>query len=185
MNRHPDLASRDDSILLLVDIQERLFPTIQGGTAMAAEIARLARGAALLGVPVLVSEQYPKGLGRTIPAVAEAARGAMVLEKTAFSCGADHGIMAAIRALDRGTVVLAGIEAHICVLQTALDLLARGFRVHVAADAVGTRLPRNLAIGADRAARAGATVTSVESVLFEWMERSDVSEFKAVQGLLK
>jgi nicotinamidase-related amidase len=185
MTRHPDLLARNDSILLLVDIQERLFPIVQGGPAVEAEVLRLARGATILGVPILISEQYPQGLGQTLPSIRNAAPEAPVLDKTAFSCGADPGIMEAVRRLDRGCVVLAGIEAHICVLQTALDLLARGYRVHVAADATGTRLPRNLAIGQERAARAGATITSVEAILFEWMERSDIAEFKAVQALLK
>jgi len=184
MTRHPDLLDRNDSILLLVDIQERLFPIIHDRAGLEAEIVRLTKGAAILQVPILVSEQYPKGLGRTLPSI-KAAGPAVVLEKTSFSCGSDANILAAIRQHDRGTVVIAGIEAHICVLQTALDLLARGYRVHVVADATGTRLPGNLAIGRERVARAGATVTSVEAVLFEWMGRSDVPEFKAVQALLK
>jgi nicotinamidase-related amidase len=185
VTRHPDLLARDDSILLLVDVQEKLAPIIHDRAAVEAEIVRLAKGARLLGVPVLVSEQYPKGLGRTVPAVKAAAGDAPVHEKTAFSCGADAAILAAIRGLDRGTVVIAGIEAHVCVLQTALDLLARGFRVHVVSDATGTRRQSNLAIGHERAARAGAAITSVEAALFEWMGRSDLPEFKEVQALLK
>jgi nicotinamidase-related amidase len=185
MNRHPDLLAREDSILLLVDVQEKLVPIIRDRSAVEAEIVRLARGARILGVPVLVSEQYPKGLGRTIGAVRAAAPEAPVHEKTSFSCGADQAILAAIRGLDRGSIVLAGVEAHICVLQTALDLLARGWKVHVAADATGTRIAGNLAIGHQRAARAGAVITSVEAVLFEWMGRSDIAEFKEVQALLK
>jgi nicotinamidase-related amidase len=183
--RHPDLLVRDDSILLLVDLQERLLPIVEGRAALVAKIATLARGAALLAVPTLVSEQYPQGLGRTVAPVLEAAPGAAVFAKTSFSCGADGAIVSALRRLDRGSVVLAGVEAHVCVLQTALDLLARGWRVHVVADAVGTRDPRNLAVGRQRAARAGATITSVESVLFEWLGRSDVPEFRSVQALLK
>jgi len=185
VNRHPDLLAREDSILLVIDVQEKLAPIIHGRAAVEAGIVRLARGARILGVPVLVSEQYPKGLGRTIPAVRAAAPDAPVHEKTSFSCGAEPAILAAIRRLDRGTIVLAGIEAHICVLQTALDLVARGWKVHVAADATGTRVPANLAIGHDRAARGGAVITSTESVLFEWLGRSDVAEFKEVQALLK
>lgn len=153
--------------------------------ALESEVIRLARGAALLGVPTLVSEQNPKGLGATVAGILASAAGARVLGKTTFSCAADAAIMEAIRGLDRGTVVLAGVEAHICILQTALDLVARGFRVHVVADAVGTRLPRNHAVALDRAGRAGAVITCVESVLFEWMGRSDAAEFKAVQELLK
>jgi nicotinamidase-related amidase len=185
VTRHPGLLARDDSILLLVDVQERLLPIIRDAAAVEANLVRLARGARLLSVPLLVSEQYPKGLGPTVPALRTAAGDAPVIQKTTFSCGAEPALVQAIRALDRGTVVVAGIEAHICVLQTALDLLARGFGVHVAADATGTRLEPNLRIGHDRAARAGAVITSVESVLFEWMGRSDIPEFKQVQALLK
>jgi nicotinamidase-related amidase len=180
-----DLLARDDSILLLVDIQERLLPVIHDREGVLAEIVRLASGAALLSVPTIVTEQYPKGLGPTVAPVLAAAAGARVLTKSTFACGGDAAIIEAIRALDRGTVVIAGLEAHICVLQTALDLRARGFGVHVVADAAGARFPRNHAVAMERMARAGATVTCVESVLFEWMGRCDAPEFKAVQALLE
>jgi nicotinamidase-related amidase len=182
---HADLLEREDSILLLVDIQERLFPTIHERQAMETEIVRLGRAAEILGVPVVISEQYPKGLGRTLPSVRNAAPGAGILEKTSFSCAANEALMGTIRGLDRGSVVIAGIEAHICVLQTALDLIRRGYRVHVASDATGSRIPRNHRVGTERAAHGGAVITSVETVLFEWLRRSDATHFKAVQALIK
>src|SRR6185295_6368818 len=139
--RHPGIARRDDSVLVVIDCQERLWKVISGREALEQGLLTLIRGARLLDVPVLVTEQNPQGLGPTIPSLTEALGPAKVLTKASFSCLGNEAFLSALRETDRGTVVLAGIEAHICVLQTALDALAAGFRVHVVADAAGTRLP--------------------------------------------
>ncbi len=184
-SRHPALARRAQSLLVVIDMQERLFPVIHEREAVQANVLRLLGGARILDVPVLVSEQYPKGLGMTIAPIRDAARSATVLEKTAFSCGGDPAIVEAVRRFDRDTLVIAGIEAHICVLQTALDFQARGFSVHVVADAVSSRSPMNRAAALARLARAGVQVTCAESVLFEWLEAAGSDAFRQVQGLLK
>jgi Isochorismate hydrolase len=143
--------------------------------------ATLARGAAALGVPVIVTEQYPKGLGRTDPAVAAALPdGVEPLEKVEFSAAGAPGFDLA----GRDQVLLCGIEAHVCVAQTALELLERGVAVHVAADAVASRSAENEAIGLRRTERAGAVPTSVETALFELLGRAGTDEFKAVQRLI-
>jgi nicotinamidase-related amidase len=143
--------------------------------------ATLARGAEALGVPVVVTEQYPKGLGRTDPAVAEALPdGVEPLEKIEFSAASAPGFDLG----GRDQVVLCGIEAHVCVAQTALELLDRGLAVHVAADAVASRSVENEAIGLRRTERAGAVPTSVETALFELLGRAGTDEFKAVQRLI-
>ena len=183
--RHPSIARRDDSVLLVVDCQERLWPVIDGSDAVARQVAILARGARILGVPVVVTEQYPKGLGHTVPTVMEAVADSPVLEKSTFSCAGDAAFAEHLRSYERGTVVVTGVETHICVQQTALDLLADGYRVQIAADGVGSRDPGNKATALRRLERADAVMTCAESVLFEWMERCDVPMFKEIQGLLK
>lgn len=183
--RHPTVARAVDSALVVIDCQERLWKVIAGADALARQIAVLLRGARILEVPVVVTEQYPKGLGSTVADVKEAAGDSPVLEKMTFSCAGDDGFQSCLRDLERATIVVCGIEAHICVLQTALDLLADGYSVQVVADGVGTRDPSNREVALRRLEQAGAVITCVESVLFEWMERCDAATFKEVQGLLK
>lgn len=183
--RHPSLASARDSVLVLIDCQERLWKVIHEKDTLEKRLQILLQGASILGVPVLVTEQNPQGLGPTIPSLRQAAPDAPVLAKASFSCCGDDAFRAALRSLDRGTLVLCGIETHICVLQTGHDALASGHAVQVVADACGTRLPHNQPLGLDRLGRAGAGVTAVESVLFEWMERCDAAAFKRVIGLLR
>ena len=176
----------ESALLLLVDVQERLQPTIHDDARLRQRAAALARGCALLGVPIYVTEQYPKGRGHTVPELADAVSAAGgVLEKTEFSCVANESIRARVEAAGRQDVLLAGVEAHVCVLQTALDLLEAGYRVHLVEDAVGSRTPENREIGIARARRHGADPASVESVLFELMGTSRHPRFKDVQALIK
>ena len=175
----------DDTLLLLVDMQERLQPHMHDDARLRAKALALARGCRLLGVPVFVTEQYPKGLGATVPELREVAEHAGVLEKTAFSCVADPSIRARVQASGRRNVLLAGIEAHVCVLQTALDLAEMGYHVHVVEDAVGSRHPQDREAGLARARRHGAEPATVEMVLFELMEDSRHPAFKQVQALIK
>lgn len=184
-HRHPHLAAAADSALVVIDVQERLLPVIRDGARVEEEIVRAIRGADLLGVPVIVTEQYPQGLGRTTEAIRAAAAAAPVVEKTAFSAADEPAFLERLRALDRGTVALVGVEAHVCVLATAADLVARGFRVHVVADAVGARTSERREIGLARAAAAGAQVTCVESLLFEWARRAGTDRFRALSKLVR
>lgn len=176
----------DNTLLLVVDMQERLQPLIHDDARVRRNAAALAEGARLLHVPVMITEQYPKGLGHTVPelrAAVEHAGG--VLEKTAFSCAGDPMIAARIQAAARPNVLLAGVEAHICVLQTALDLLEGGYTVHLVEDAVGSRAPENRETGIARARRHGAEPSNVEMALFELMGGKEHPQFKAVQALIK
>lgn len=181
----PRLAP-ENTLVMVIDMQERLQPLIHDDARVRRNAATLAEGARLLGVPVFVTEQYPKGLGRTVPelrAAVDAAGG--VLEKTSFSCAADPMIGARIQASGRPNVVLAGVEAHICVLQTALDLLEGGWSVFLAEDAVGSRAPQGKEAGIARARRHGAEPANVEMVLFELLGGKEHPQFKAVQALVK
>lgn len=167
-------------------MQERLQPLIDEDAKLRAKAAALAEGCRLLGVPVFVTEQYPKGLGATVPELEPAVKAAGgVLEKTSFSAAGDASIAARLMAAGRPNILLAGVEAHICVLQTALDLLEGGFSVHLVEDAVGSRDPKNKEVGILRARRHGAEPSSVEMALFELMGHSKHPQFKLVQALIK
>jgi nicotinamidase-related amidase len=167
--------------LVVVDVQEAFRPAVRDFDAVAAGVATLVRGARILGVPVVVSEQYPRGLGSTVPEVAEHLDGIEPIDKVCFSA-------AAAERFDLGArdqVLLCGIESHVCVSQTAHDLLDRGVEVHVAADAVTSRTERNRDLGLHKMESAGAVVTSVETALFELLGAAGTEEFKQVQGLVK
>jgi isochorismate hydrolase len=156
------------------------------GGAMLAAAARLIHGARRLGVPAVVSEQYPQGLGPTVPDLRDAlAPDTLVLAKTAFSCLGDRALKAALAADGREQVVVCGLEAHVCVLQTSLDLLAQDRQVFVVADAVASRAPRDRALALDRLVQAGAQVVSVEMVLFEWLVDAADPAFKDVSRLVR
>ena len=183
--RHPSIARREDSVLALVDCQDRLWKVIHDRDALERSCRILLQGARLLDIPILVTEQYAKGLGPTIPGIRELLGEARVIGKSAFSSAGEPAFIEALEALERGTLVVAGIEAHICVAQTALDGLAWGYKVHVVSDAVGTRDPANREVGLGRMRDQGAVVTSVESVLFDWMGSCEDPVFKQVQELIK
>jgi nicotinamidase-related amidase len=177
--------TRARAALVVVDVQERLLPAIFEKERVLENTLRLIRGAGVLQVPVIATEQYRKGLGPTVPEVAAAIPGFAPMEKVAFSaCGA-AGFVPALREKKASDVVLCGIEAHVCVLQTCLDLLDEGFRVFVASDAVSSRTPGNARLGLNRMHAAGAVIASTEMVLFELLEKAGTDEFKQVLALVK
>lgn len=186
VGRHPALARREATGLLVVDIQEACRPVIDGFEGIAKNAGMLAEGFGILGRPVLASEQYPKGLGPTVPEVAERLpEGVEPVGKLRLSACGVEGIDAALEASGCSTWAVAGIESHVCVVQTVLDLLARGYEVHVAADAVSSRTPANRERGLARMAAAGAQITSAEMVLFEMLEEAGSDEFKQISRLVR
>jgi len=174
------LATASASVLLLTDLQERLVPALDDGPAVVERAVRLAEAARLLEVPVRATEQYPAGLGPTVPPLAGYPQA--VMSKTTFSAAGDPGFAALLPA--GGDVVVAGVEAHVCVLQTVLDLLAAGRRVVWAADATGSRDPADREVAIDRARRHGAEIVTSEMVLFEWLRDAKHPSFKEVHSLL-
>jgi nicotinamidase-related amidase len=167
--------------LVVVDVQEGFRRAIPDFDRIAAAAATLARGAEAMALPILVTEQYPKGLGATVPEVAAALpEGTEPLAKTVFSAAAADGFDLG----GREQAIVCGIETHVCVNQTVLDLLDRGVEVHVAADAVGSRSAANRELGLAKAERAGAWLTSVETALFELLGAAGSERFKAVQKLI-
>lgn len=182
--RSPELLSRKESRLLIVDVQEKLVPKIVNLDRMLANCRLLIQGAKILNVPVFATEQYPKGLGHTVGRLRELLDAPS--EKLRFSCAEvlEWGT-AAEQADNRFQIVVAGMEAHVCVMQTVLDLLGSGFQVYVAADAVSSRAELDWKIALDRMSNGGATIVTTESVLFEWCEVSGTSEFKQISQLIK
>jgi nicotinamidase-related amidase len=177
----------DHPVLVVVDVQERLFNAMDAERRddMVANVKILASAARRLEVPVLVTEQYPKGLGRTLPELRTLLGDTPPFEKTAFSCAGADGFLDRVRALRAEHVILTGIEAHVCVLLTALDLLGRGLRVSVVADAVCSRRPANLEIGLAQARQAGAVVTATETVVFQLLGGADSDAFRELSKLLR
>ncbi len=178
--RHDDLLRADDVVCLLVDMQERLLPVINEYERLKRRLVALLGGLNALNVPVVYTEHYPQGLGKTDDGLIAALGDAACFEKETFSCVGEPQVIAALRNTERRQVVVVGIEAHICVLQTALDLVAEGFTVHCPADGVSSRLESAREIGLARMAQQGVTVTTVESVLFELMERANTVAFRSV-----
>lgn len=174
-------------VLVIVDVQERLFAAMDGERRdeMIANIKTLATAARRLGVGMLVTEQYPRGLGRTLPELRAVLDGLEPVEKTAFSCCGAPGFVDRLRSLDADRVILAGIEAHVCVLLTALDLLALGFRVSIVADAVCSRKRENLELGLAQARQAGVVVTAMETLVFQLLGRADTDAFREISKLLR
>lgn len=177
------------SQLVVVDIQERLGHAMPGKVLnrVLQNAVLLARTAGLLEIPVVHTEQYPEGLGKTHALVADALPGRTTsLTKTCFSCAGLPAFMDAVSAPDdRRQIVLVGMEAHVCVLQTALDLAAGAFEVFVVEDAICSRRLENYQNALDRMRALGVSIVSAESVAFEWLEHSKHPHFKAIQGLLR
>jgi nicotinamidase-related amidase len=171
----------DRAVLVVIDVQEGFRKAIPGFEEIARATATMIRGAELLGLPIQITEQYPEGLGDTVAEVADRLpSGVEPIAKSAFSAveadGFDLG--------ERDQAVVCGVEAHVCVNQTVLDLLERGIEVHVVGDAVGSRSAENRSLGLAKAARAGAWETSVETALFELLRRAGTERFKSVQKLV-
>lgn len=176
------------STLLLIDMQERLLPAMTGGADVESRCAILLKAAKALEVPVAVSEQYPKGLGHTVPGLKDEVGNAPVFEKLAFSCWKDKALkdhLIARHEAGRPLVILAGIEAHVCVMQTAADLSAAGFGVFAVADAMASRAPSSHALALERMRQHGVAVVNTEMVVFELLGKAGTAEFKSLSALVR
>ena len=177
----PDgLIARDRALVFVVDLQEAFAKAIPDFERISRGATALVSGAAEMNVPVVATEQYPKGLGATVGPVAAALGSSVPVEKTRFSAAEAEGVDLS----DRDQVILCGVEAHVCVAQTALELLSRGIEVYVVEDAVGSRFEQDRSVGLRRMEAAGALPTSVEAALFELLGDAASDEFKSVQGIV-
>ena len=190
VERHPNLLDPTATALLVVDVQERFRSVIPEFELMTAGCVRLARAFRLLELPIIVTEQYPRGLGRTVPEIGDALRegtgqGATTLEKSSFSSYGCAGVPEKLRDLRVCSVLVCGIETHVCVNQTVHDLLHVPYSVHVAADAVRSRHALDHASALRKMERSGAVLTTAEMAAFELMRDAKHPRFKEVQGLFK
>jgi len=181
--RSPELMSANDSALLVVDVQEKLIPLITGHARIVWNIQRLLDGAKILGVPAVATEQYPRGLGPTV----EPLRACFneIPSKLAFSCGECGNLFEQLSGQGIHKILVVGIESHVCIQQTVLDLLAFGMRVYVAVDAVGARFSLDHEVALRRLEASGATLTTTESALFEWCQAAGTPEFKQISQLVR
>ena len=174
-----------NSALIVIDVQEKLARVMHGKDRFVANLEMLVNGMRILEVPVLLSEQYPQGLGKTIPEISQALEGNTAISKTSFSCCGNERFTSALNSMERRQLIIAGIEAHICVYQTAVDLVTLGYEVYVASDAVSSRTLENKNVGLALMEKAGAVISSVESILFELLKQAGGDKFRAISRLVK
>lgn len=184
-NKHPGLLNSDGACLIVVDIQERFRPVMPDFEDLIGVAVRLVKTFQTLELPVIVTEQYPQGLGRTVEELGAVLSGANPFTKTCFSaCGGDD-VSAHLIELRTRQALVCGIETHVCVSQTVHELFQRGLGVHVAVDGVGSRKPRDREVALAKMERAGAVLTTAEAAAFELLEDAKHPQFKAVQALYK
>jgi nicotinamidase-related amidase len=174
-----------DTALLIIDIQDKLAAAMRHKEQVVYNCLHLIELAKLLQIPILVTEQYPKGLGPTLPEIKEALPVYAPFEKMAFNCCLETGFLEKVAALGRKKLILTGMETHICVLQTSLGLLKEGYAVHVIQDAVCSRKKNNFTTGIELMDRAGAVITGTETVLFQLLQKAGTEAFKVISKRIK
>jgi nicotinamidase-related amidase len=174
------LLEKEQSALMLIDVQEKLTPHVLQSEKMVARCQWLMELATELSIPMVVSEQYPQGLGKTVSTLRALVPSDAPIEKVHFSCWPEPAIKMHLNALNKNQLVLIGIETHVCVLQTALDLLEAGKEVFVVVDAVSSRYEIDYKYGLKRMKQAGAELVTAEMVFFEWLHKAGTPEFKAL-----
>jgi len=179
------VLDRHRTLAICVDIQERLLPHIHGNQELTRRAATLIRGLRVLDVPIVVTEQYTKGLGTTVPEIADALGTYDPIEKMSFSCCGNPDVEATVLKKNRHQAIVFGIEAHVCVQQTVLDLIDRGQKVVVVDDCVSSRSANDARVAIERMRQAGAVISTMESVLFELLRVSGTQEFKTISALVK
>ncbi|MEA5135869.1 MAG: hydrolase [Candidatus Fimivivens sp.] len=180
--------TQNNCCALVIDFQEKLMPAMLGRDELQKNVVKLLKGLSLLEIPMLITEQYPKGLGTTLPEITQAAEGAPIIEKTVFGALGANDVLGHLEQLEqfgRKQVLICGIEAHICVLQTALQLLDKGFSPIFVTDCIASRHQPDLMAAFMRAEREGVQFVSTEMVLFEIMGSKEHPQFKAISSLIK
>ena len=175
-----ELLTADRSLLLLIDLQSKLAPAIHNNAEVEQHCRWLVEVARELAVPVLATEQYPQGLGVTVPTVLALLKSEEILEKIHFSAYKEPHIQAALADAGRRQIILCGTETHVCVLQTALDLVAAGYQVYLVAEACGSRRDSDKQLALGRLQQAGVVIVSREMVAFEWLQRAGTAQFRQI-----
>lgn len=173
------------TLLLVIDVQGKLADLAWRAETIQKNVGVLIEGAKVLDIPMVATEQYPKGLGATIPSIAEKLGNARIFEKDSFSCCANYDFEVMLTEMHKTDIIVCGIETHVCVYQTVRDLLALGYNVHLVTDAVSSRTEENWKLGVRNCETLGAKLTSVEMVLFELLRVSGTEQFKAISKLVK
>jgi nicotinamidase-related amidase len=179
------MITTEDTALILVDVQGNLAQSMHNKEGLSENLKRMVKGAQLLGVPILWTEQNPDGLGPTMPEIAELLPNQNPVSKFSFSCCGSEQFMKELKALNRQNILIVGIEAHVCVYQTAADLVNLNYDVQVVADAVASRTPQNKQIGLEKSKAAGAGITSTEIALFELLKIAKGDKFKEIIKIVK
>lgn len=185
MSRHPRLLDGQQAVLLIIDVQESFRKHIQDFANLTRNISILVEASKILKVPVVVTEQYPQGLGKIVAEIAACLGEHKQFEKSCFSCCGSAEFMSYLDDTERKQVIVTGIEAHVCVSQTVHDLLHAGYMPHLVTDAISSRFARNREIGIEKMVQSGAVSSCVEMALFEMLVESGTETFKAVQRLVK
>ncbi len=181
----PDSLNINDTILVLIDFQERLFPAMYEKEKLLNNVLKLIKGALVLGVPMVLTEQYPKGLGPTLPEIKTLLPDAQPIEKLCFSCCDDETFCRTLGGSGRRQALIAGIEAHICVYQTAMAMSRRSFQVQVISDCISSRDPENERVALLNMASSGIGPTTSEMVLFELLKKAGGDKFKQISNIVK
>ena len=179
------MLKSNDTVLVVIDIQGKLSTLMHHRESLFANTGRMIKGAEILDIPIILTEQLPDKLGPTNPVIRELLPEAEVLVKDSFSCCGDKKFVSRLAELGRRQILLTGIETHVCVYQTALDLIGNGLEVHLVSDAVSSRIENNYHLGIKRIGQAGATVTSVEMALFEMLKVARGEQFRSIVKMLK
>jgi len=179
------LLTRDGTVLVVIDVQEKLFVKMEEKERIAENICKLIRFAEILGMPIVITEQYPKGLGPTIPEIRELTSTIKPIEKVEFSCLASSAFRERLAEIHAKNIVLTGIEAHICVAQTAIEALTNGYKVYVVYDAVSSRRREDKIVAIERMRQQGVTIVTSEMLMYEILRKAGTPEFKEILKLVK
>jgi len=176
---------KEDAVCLVIDVQEKLVPAIHNQEEVVKKTIQLLNGLKTLDCPVIFTQQYTKGLGMTVPEIVETQENFQYIEKITYSCLDTEEVKETLKKLGKKTVIIAGLETHICVMQTVRDLIADGYQVYLAADCISSRTAFNYQVGMERMKQEGAVISSVESVLFEMLVKAGTPEFKTISKIIK
>jgi nicotinamidase-related amidase len=179
------MLSRASALLVIIDIQENLYKAMLDKENFLVNALKIIKGANVFSLPIIVTEQIPEKLGTTLPAITQALKNSETISKDSFSCWGNNHFQERIKALGRRDIIILGIESHVCVYQTAIDLLDNGYNVHVAVDAVSSRTKENCAIGIEAMKSAGAHITSAEMLIFELLRSAGDAKFKDIYKIVK
>ena len=179
------LLNQSDILLVVVDVQERFRNKVFQFDLVVKNVRKLVEGFKLLGIPIVVTEQYPQGLGSTVPELKESLGVFTPIEKTCFSCFDSENFVKQIEKSGRKTIVLAGIESHVCILRTALDALSKGYEVHIALDCVSSMQESDFKIAVERFKQAGVFLASSEMLLFQLLDNSKDAKFRSLSEIVK